>query len=188
MRTGSSAYLSLVGVLLLAGCAGAPIFSGEPTPSGEDAIVVTVVNVADGDTVDVRYDNGTKATVRLLGVDTPEVHTEVATDEFEGVPDTSEGRECLRRWGSQASEHTEARLARKRVTLRFDARADRRGGFGRLLAYIVVDGENYNRHLVAEGYARVYDTTFSESGQFYEAERDARDATRGVWECQSAGS
>jgi micrococcal nuclease len=57
-----------------------------------------------------------------------------------------------------------------------------------LLAYIVVDGENYNRHLVAEGYARVYDTTFSELDQFNEAERDAQEANRGVWECQSAGS
>jgi micrococcal nuclease len=56
-----------------------------------------------------------------------------------------------------------------------------------LLGYIVVDGENYNRHLVREGYARVYDTTFSELDQFNEAERDARDTTQGVWECQSAG-
>src|SRR6056297_1742341 len=35
---------------------------------------VTVVEVVDGDTMDVRFENGTVERVRLLGVDTPEVY------------------------------------------------------------------------------------------------------------------
>jgi micrococcal nuclease len=61
---------------------------------------VTVVEVVDGDTIDIRYSSGSKGTVRLIGVDTPEVFEETDPAEFEGMPDTQEGREWLRSIGS----------------------------------------------------------------------------------------
>ena len=46
---------------------------------------VEVVAVVDGDTYAVEFPNGHIENVRLLGVDTPEVHAENAPDESEGI-------------------------------------------------------------------------------------------------------
>jgi len=145
---------------------------------------VTVVEVVDGDTIDVEYANGTVETVRLLGVDTPEVSGDVSPEEFEGVPDTDAGAACLRRVAEDASAFAESRLAGEQVRLAFDARADRRGGFGRLLAYVVHDGVDFNYRLLADGHARVYDSTFSRSDAYYAAERESQSVRRGVWSCR----
>lgn len=149
---------------------------------------MTIIDVVDGDTVDIRFENGTIDTVRLLGVDTPEVYGTVSPDEFEGVPDTEAGRECLRDWGSEASGFARESLDGQEVTLRFDEQSDRRGTFDRLLAYVVVDGENFNYRLVADGYARVYDSTFTQSDRFYDAETDAQETETGLWACRSVST
>lgn len=187
MRTWAALLLVAV---LTAGClAGAPtpdsgaVGADGGTPISADGVRVTVVEVVDGDTVDVAYPNGTRETVRLLGVDTPEVHGETTPAEFEGVPETAAGRECLRRAGERASAYARERLAGETVALRFDERADRRGYYGRLLAYVVVDGESFNYALIREGHARVYDSTFTERERYEATEAEARAAGRGLWAC-----
>src|SRR5699024_1765830 len=60
---------------------------------------VTIAEVIDGDTMDVRFANGTTTRIRLLGVDTPEVYGENTPDEFEGIPETEAGADWLHRWG-----------------------------------------------------------------------------------------
>jgi micrococcal nuclease len=171
-------------LLATAGCLGATA-DATPTAAG-DGTTARVTAVVDGDTLDVRFDDGTEDTVRLLGVDTPEVHVETAPDEFEGVPDTAAGRACLRRHGERASAFARDRLADARITLRFDAAAGRRGGYDRLLAYVVVDGRSINAALVERGHARLYDGSFRERDRYAALEREAREAGRGVWSCASA--
>ena len=184
--------LCLAAIAVLAGCVGgvpAPEAGGSGTPPGAastvagDGVRVTVVRVVDGDTMEVRFDNGTADTVRLLGVDTPEVHSANTPGEFEGVPETAAGERCLRRYGERASAFAVERLAGETVRLRFDAESDRRGYYGRLLAYLLVDDENFNRRLLANGLARVYDSRFTERERFYEAESTAREAGAGLWAC-----
>lgn len=138
----------------------------------------TVVDVADGDTLDVRF-NGTRETVRLIGIDTPETGT-VNPDEFD-VPDTEEGRECLSRWASKASEKTK-KLDFKQVRLVHNGE---KGYYGRLLGYIYLENRSrsYNYRLVKEGYARVYDSEFAQWALFLEAQRVARSKDIGVWSC-----
>ena len=190
------AVVAVLGVLVvLAGCAGAglDVSSGDGAASqgtGGDGSTyeVTVVSVVDGDTIDVRYANGTTERVRLLGVDTPEVHAENDPPEFEGVPDTEAGSDCLRAAGEDASAAVRQRVGDRDVTLVVDPAADRRGGFGRLLAYVRVNGTDLNRWLLAEGHARVYDSTFSRSESYYDAESEAQDAGRGLWTCRTPGS
>ncbi len=155
------------------------------TQSISDSTTVTVTNVVDGDTVDIEYQNGSTDTVRLLGVDTPETYGSVSPGEFEGVPDTQAGRECLQAAGENASAYATDRLAGQTVTLQFDSQADRRGDYGRLLAYVQVDGSNFNYGLVERGHARVYDSTFSKSDSFYSAESAAQSAERNVWDCRT---
>ncbi|WP_136592180.1 lamin tail domain-containing protein [Salinigranum halophilum] len=180
--------LALSILLLFAGCTAgvspaSPSTAAARTGSLEQGVTVTVVEVTDGDTMDVRFANGSKETVRLLGVDTPEVYAENTPSEWDGVPETQAGRDWLRQWGTKASEFAKSELDGERVEIRVDSEADRRGGYGRLLVYLSTpDSErSFNRRLLDEGYARLYDTPFSKRDVFATAEADARDAGRGVW-------
>ncbi|WP_435159407.1 lamin tail domain-containing protein [Haladaptatus sp. DFWS20] len=148
---------------------------------------VTVVDVVDGDTLDVRYPDGTTETVRLLGVDTPETYSENTPDEFEGVPTNSAGEACLADEGEDAKSFMIERLEGKQVTLKFDSESDKRGYYGRLLAYVYYGGEDYNYKLIDSGRARVYDSTFSKSSSYYSTESSAQSERRDLWRCRDAG-
>jgi Micrococcal nuclease (thermonuclease) homologs len=148
---------------------------------------VEILEVVDGDTVDIAFQNGSTDTVRLLGIDTPEVDTSVNPAEFEGVPNTAAGRECLSEYADQASASVTERLQDETVTLQFDSAADRRGSFGRLLGYILANGTNLNYDLVSTGLARVFDSSFGQSDRFYTAESTAQQDQTGLWECRDAG-
>lgn len=98
----------------------------------------TVIRVVDGDTIVVNY-NGVEEKVRLIGVDTPEsVH-----------PDSSKNTED----GVLASEYTKERLEGKEIELEFDVQ--QRDVYGRLLAYVYLDGVMYNGTLLADGVANL---------------------------------
>ncbi|WP_276273078.1 lamin tail domain-containing protein [Haloarcula litorea] len=191
-------------VLVLAGCAGlsapaqptagdggATTARGLPTagPLPERAATVSITAVVDGDTVRITYDNGTSDTVRLVGVDTPEVNAENDPAEFEGVPDTAAGADCLGDAGVAASNVAKDRLLGETVGIAFDPNTDRRGYYDRLLAYVLVDGQLFNHRLVATGHARVYtESDFSRKERFLRAETDARAARRGLWRCADPDS
>lgn len=142
---------------------------------------VTVTRVVDGDTLEVRFPDGSEADVRLLGVDTPEVHTSTSPGEFEGIPASEAGRDWLRDWGHKASEFARTELAGETVTIRTDPTAGRRGSYGRLLVYVSQDGTDFNHELVAQGYARLYDTTFDRRDAYATAERTAQSNDVGLW-------
>lgn len=185
--TSPTRALVLAGLVVLSGCA-AGVPGSDPSTSAADnpldeGVRVTVTHVTDGDTMDVRFPDGRTETVRLLGVDTPEVHAETDPAEWEGVPETAAGDEWLRGWGEEASEFAAAELDGATVSIRTDPRADRRGGYGRLLVYLrhPDDDRSFNRLLVERGYARLYDAPFSRLDAFAAAERAAREAGAGVW-------
>jgi micrococcal nuclease len=176
--------LAVAVLVLTAGCSVNVSLDGT-TATPAQSRTATVVDVVDGDTVDVRFEDGTTERVRLLGVDTPEVHTEVDPAEYEGVPDTEAGRSCLERWGNRASEFARERLAGKTVTIVTDPVADRRGGYDRLLAYVETNGESFNYALIQHGYARLYDSEFTERDSFAAAEDEAQSDGTGLWACAS---
>ncbi|MFC7138390.1 lamin tail domain-containing protein [Halosimplex aquaticum] len=207
----AAAVVAVAVLAVLSGCAGFSVdvderTSGGPTASAPDATngtTATVVEVVDGDTIDVRYANGSTDTVRLLGVDTPEVHADNDPSEYEGVPDTEAGAACLEAAGENASAFAREWLAGARVTLVTDPAADRRDRYDRLLAYVHVapageetpanetataDGVDFNERLVATGRARVYDSTFARSDGYYAAESEAQAAGRGLWRCRTPGT
>ena len=183
-RRPATAGLLVLALVLLAGCAGLPAISGtgDPTPAIDHE--VTVVEVVDGDTIEVRMPDGDRETVRLLGVDTPETYADTDPAEFEGVPDTEAGRACLRAAGENATTFVEERLADGTVRLRTDPTADRRGDYGRLLGYVTGDGESLNSALLERGHARLYDTEFERRDEFAAAEGQALAAGRGLWACR----
>ncbi|WP_458191082.1 thermonuclease family protein [Haladaptatus sp. NG-WS-4] len=161
------------------------------TPTTTDELVdsgsktswtVEVVRVVDGDTYEVEFPDGHTEDVRLLGVDTPEVHVENTPDEFEGIPTTQDGEDWLRDWGHKASEFARTQVAGETVTIKTDDRADRRGSYGRLLVYVYTDDSNsVNEMLIEQGYARMYDSEFSQRSEFASDEQSAQENHVGLW-------
>ena len=201
-RTRLVALVGVVLLVVLAGCTGSPVDepatpkestteSTEPTTTPDavdgESVTVTVTRVIDGDTMEIEYANGTEDTVRLLGVDTPETTlSRVSPDEFTGIPDTTEGRDHLFNWGERATTLAEDELEGTQVQMVFDPDSDRRGYFGRLLVYLYVDGENFNERLLAEGYARMYDSQFSLREEFAAVEQEAQASNVGLWESEGS--
>lgn len=177
--------LALAMLVVLSGCSGLVPAPGDPggTPGGPTH-TVTVTEVVDGDTITVRFANGTTDTVRLLGIDTPETRADSSPDEFEGVPDTVRGRACLHAAGENATRYLMHRVANETVQLTTDPAADTRDTYGRLLAYVAQNGTDITYRLVATGHARVYDSTFSKADAFYAAEARAQANRTGVWACR----
>lgn len=106
-----------------------------PTPVGE---FVAIDSVVDGDTVKVHY-KGKLETVRLLLIDTPEsVHPSKPIQPF----------------GKDASLYLKA-LLKKGETVQLEVGNPSRDNYGRLLAYIWLDGDLLNERMVSYGYARV---------------------------------
>jgi micrococcal nuclease len=163
----------------------APVTATSTTPTAGET--VTVTDVIDGDTIDVRYDNGTTDTVRMIGVDAPEVVGETNPDAFAGVPDTREGREWLRSYGETASDYATDRLEGERVTIEPDGNEPDRDPFGRLLRYVSVDGDRFDRALLERGLARVFESDFTMRDEFESVEHSARNADRGLWGFEPAG-
>src|SRR6056297_1283327 len=200
-RTRLVALIGVVLLVALAGCTGNPV--DEPATPEEpntestetttldavdgESVTVTVTRVIDGDTMEIEYANGTEDTVRLLGVDTPETTLlRVSPDEFTGIPDTTAGRDHLFNWGERATTLAEDELEGTQVEMVFDPDSDRRGYFGRLLVYLYVDGENFNGQLLADGYARMYDSQFSLREEFVALEQEAQASGVGLWDFQDS--
>ena len=83
-----------------------------------------VIRIVDGDTIVISY-NGKYEKVRLLCVNTPE---SVHPDMKQNIP-----------MGKVASKYTQKKLTGKYVNLEFEIKK-LRGNYGRLLAYVFVDG------------------------------------------------
>jgi len=127
-----------------------------------------VIRVVDGDTIVIRY-SGKFEKVRLLCVNTPE---SVHPDEKQNIP-----------MGKVASRYTQKKLTDKDVDLEFEI--DRlRGNYGRLLAYVFVDGKNLNLDLVRQGLSPYY-TKYGRSqkydAEFRTAEKQARKQKLNIW-------
>ena len=115
--------------------------------------------------------NGKTEKVRLIGVDTPEtVHP---TKEVEA-------------YGQEASSFTKAQLTDKEIKLEFDV--EERDKYGRLLAYVWLGDKLFNEVLVAEGYAQVatYPPNVKYVDRFTAAQKQAREANKGLWGMETA--
>jgi micrococcal nuclease len=139
-----------------------------------------VINVVDGDTIDVRFQNGTTSTVRLLGVDTLEPRGAVSPEEF-GIPVTAAADAQLKTEADAATRFVREQLAGEQVTLVSDPEADDRGSFDRLLRYVLVEGESINEALLRRGHARVFESSFTNRSVYRDLVTDAMAADRGVW-------
>lgn len=137
------------------------------TNANIDTTLCEVIRVVDGDTFVVKY-NGKEEKVRLIGVDTPEsVH-----------PDETKNTE----FGNKVSNYTKQMLEGKQVELEFDVES--RDKYGRLLAYVYLDGQMYNKMLLEKGYAKIatYPPNVKYVDDFTKIQIEARENKVGLWE------
>jgi len=123
----------------------------------------TVTRVVDGDTIVVNI-GGSEYRVRYIGVDTPESTTK---------------QEC---YGREAARFNRSLVDGQIVRLERDVNDTDR--FGRLLRYVYLpSGEMVNEVLVREGYAlaRSFPPDVKYQERLRAAEREARQARRGLW-------
>ncbi|MDX2167947.1 MAG: thermonuclease family protein [Deltaproteobacteria bacterium] len=157
-------YLAIV--LLLCALGARPAPARADAPPNDRAVVAQVI---DGDTVRVRLD-GRAVTVRLIGVDTPELH------------DRHDRSAPPQPFAREAAAFVRAALGGRVVRLEYEP-AERLDRYGRTLAYVLLpDGTCFNRELVRQGYARAYTRfPFRWRAQFVADEQAARAAGRGLW-------
>lgn len=104
---------------------------------------------------------------RLLLVDTPE---------------TKHPSKPVQPYGPEASEFAKITLSGKEVTLEFDG--SKRDKYDRLLAYVWVDGNNFNKMLLEEGLARlayVYEPPYTHYDAFLKAQTNAVNENKNIW-------
>ncbi|CAB4322653.1 MAG: hypothetical protein F2520_01930 [Actinobacteria bacterium] len=136
-------------------------------PAEPFAAQPTVVNVIDGDTIDVRVGRSTTR-IRLLGIDTPE---------------TKDPRKPVQCFGPEASRRT-AELLPKGTIVHLESDRETHDVFGRTLAYVHrSDGLFVNLSLVTDGYADVLTIApnGSHSAEFGAAAAAAKAAAKGLW-------
>ncbi len=129
-----------------------------------------VVDVVDGDTIDIGAPDGGggHTRIRLLGIDAPETRSEWSEVMY---------------FGPQATEFAKELLHGKSVTIYLDTPNPTRDKYRRLLAYVrLPDGRFANEVLLTEGFAYA-DTRFAHSlfNKYRQLESSARSTAKGLW-------
>lgn len=127
-----------------------------------------VTRIVDGDTIEVDLDSK-KETVRLIGIDSPEVVGE------------KKPAQCF---GQEASVKAKDVLTGQTIILESDPTQGDRDEYRRLLRYVFLDGLNFNKLMLNEGFAREYTfkgKVYKYQAEFIQAERDAVRKNRGLW-------
>jgi len=130
-----------------------------------DAGVVSAVY--DGDTIKVRFRSGLQRTVRLIGIDAPEIDDEREEVQFRGY---------------MAKRFVFFHLYREEVKLTYDWQLE--DEYGRLLAYVWTKEGLFNDFILREGFASAFlKFPFKKDYQnrFQESEELARENRRGFW-------
>lgn len=130
-----------------------------------------IVRVIDGDTLVINQQgvNKTQTSVRLWGIDTPELAKFGSNKEAEP-------------FAEQARDFTHSLVGGRIVRLLLEGHRQR-DKYGRLLAYVELDdGRLLNELLLVNGLAR-WEPRFSHRylDRFYKAQHDARGRKMGIW-------
>ncbi len=134
----------------------------EETPSQSNLIPVELVK-----TIKIKYE-GKEQNVRYLLIDTPETnHAQLGKQPF----------------GQQAKDRNTELMNSGKLEIEFDI-GERVDKYGRLLAYIYIDGVSIQEKLLEEGLARVgyiYPPNTRHLDAFEKAQDKARKAGIGIW-------
>lgn len=142
----------------------------KPVPISIDGnrVSAQVLKVIDGDTIRVLINNK-EDTVRLIGIDSPEIVDE---------------RKPVQCFGKESSGKAKEVLNGKAIILESDSTQSDRDEYGRLLRYVFLDSLNFNKLMISEGYAREYTfkgRSYKYQAEFVRMEKEARESKKGLW-------
>ena len=125
----------------------------------------TVTRVSDGDTIQITDQLGTKAKVRLYGIDAPE---------------TAKGKKLGQPYGEESFQMLRQKVDRQQVRLDV-VDIDK---YKRLVAIAWLSGRNINREMVSEGWAWAYRKYLyrAHASEWISDEEQARKAGKGLWQ------
>jgi micrococcal nuclease len=136
--------------------------------SSEETQGYFVTEVVDGDTFKIQLDES-EATVRMIGIDTPEtVHPNKPV-------------ECF---GLEASNRLKELIEKKYVILEPDSTQNDTDQYGRLLRYVISQkGVNINYQMIEKGYAYeyTYKVPYIYQSEFKSAQEYAKNSAAGLW-------
>ncbi len=128
-----------------------------------------VLEVIDGDTFKIKYGEQKKS-VRILGMNTPEKSGPYRK------------RECF---GEEATKKAKEILSGKKVSLEFDSSQSKFDKFGRILAYVYVDGKiDFEEEMIKQGYAYEYTYhghKYKKQKIYKETQKKAEKNKLGLW-------
>jgi len=150
------------------------VFTNDEKQAANEFFLIT--KVVDGDTINLS--DGRK--VRLIGVDTPEVHysEKLLRDSKKSGQDIK----TIQALGRKASDFAKKLYTGKRVRLEYDV--ERKDRYGRTLAYVYLeDGLFVNAELIKQGYAQAMTVppNVKFADHFLKLQKEAREAKRGLW-------
>ena len=159
-------------ILMLVFCTGVFVGYQARTRKSQDwRFDANVVHIVDGDTIDVSWFLGTNR-VRVVGIECPEVRRgdklRQQADKLGCDP------ERLRIFGRDVADEARRRLLDKKVVLYFPGGHIERGAFGRLIAYVYVDGSDYAENLARNGMAWAREEPHPKSAQYARLAETAR--------------
>ncbi|GAB4218690.1 MAG: hypothetical protein Fur009_0830 [Candidatus Microgenomates bacterium] len=134
----------------------------------QDENFYQVVNVVDGDTLDVEI-NGQIKRIRVIGINTPE------------LKDPRKPVECF---AQEASQKAKELLLGKKIRLETDSTQADFDKYGRLLRYVKVDnGQDFGLLMIKEGYAfeYTYNIPYKKQVDYKLAQEQARENKKGLW-------
>lgn len=184
LRSGSVTLISiavvLTALLISAGCKQEPYKSEAqvemPLSLSRDYSGVLVTRAVDGDTL--LLENAER--VRLIGIDTPEVHESKKL--YRDSKRSSTDVKTIKKLGQKAWDFTRKLTENKRVNLEFDI--EKRDKYNRLLAYVYLkDGTFVNAEIVKHGYASILTIppNVKYADLFRKLYEEARDKKLGLW-------
>lgn len=145
-----------------------------------DTQYANLERIKDGDTMVFRA-NGKEITCRLNGIDTPEKFGGAKLNK--DADKVGVGRETLKQAGEEATAYAKKSL---KVGKNYKVDIEKNDRYGRSLCWVYDGGESFNKAIIADGYAVVY-----QSGKFIKdektkrellmAEREAKAKNKGLW-------
>lgn len=139
-----------------------------PAPQPTTVSSYAVTSIVDGDTIKVNI-NGTIETIRIIGINTPE------------IVDPRKPVECF---GKESSDKAKELLSGKIVTLEADSSQGERDKYNRLLRYVFFsDGQDYGKLMINEGYAHedTYNLPYKYQQAYKQAQATAQSNQAGLW-------
>lgn len=133
--------------------------TGTQKESGQNKFLVT--KVTDGDTVVVNID-GKEKSVRLIGIDAPELKEDL---------------------GIEAKNKLKELIENKEVFLENDESQEDQDIYGRILRYIFINNELVNQKMIEDGWAKeyTYKKAYKNQQEFKTAETQAKEKNLGIW-------